>query len=113
MITYYSDTKDLKSIHNPLIDNAVEMRHSGFFEIAKSDTIPYFASAITKTLHNKGRIFCDDSSQLFSISSGYVGLVLTCPFGIKDGVINPARFSDKEYMLWAVNMGIQYLLSPY
>jgi len=112
MITYYSDTKDLKSIHNPLIDNAAEMRHSGFFEVVEDNETPHFASSIKKTLHNQGRIFCDDASKLFSISTGYVGLIMSFPFNLQNGVIHPARFSEKEYMLWGVNMGETDIESP-
>lgn len=105
MITYYSDLKDLKSINNPLINNGVGMRHSGFFEIERNDQIPYFGTSIKKTLHNQGRIFCNDSSKLFSISKGYVDLTLSFPYNINDGVLFNVKFSDKEYMLWSVNMG--------
>lgn len=104
MITYYSDIKDLKGIHNPLIDNSTEMRHSGFFEVV-DDPKAYFGKSIKKTLHSQGRIYCDDASKLFSISSGYIGLILSFPYNIQKGVLSKARFSEKEYMLWAVNMG--------
>jgi hypothetical protein len=105
MITYFSDLKDIKSIHNPLADNATEMRSSGFFDVARNDQTPYFGTSLKKTLQNQGRIFCDDASKLFSISSGYVNLIMSFPFNLQDGVIYPARFSDKEYLLWGVNVG--------
>lgn len=105
MITYYSDIKDLKSIHNPLMDNSVEMRHSGFFEVVKNDQTPYFGTSLKKTLQNQGRIFCNDSSKLFNITSGYVGMILSFPCNIQKGVLSQVRFSDNEYMLWSVNMG--------
>jgi len=105
MITYFSDLKDLKSIQNPLMDNSVTMRSSGFFEVVKNDQTPYFGTSLKKTLHNQGRIFCDDSSKLFSITSGYVNLIMSFPFNMRDGAINIAKHSNKEYMLWGVNMG--------
>jgi hypothetical protein len=105
MITYYSDIRNLNSVHNPLMDNSVEMRHSGFFETVKNDQTPYFGTSLKKTLHNQGRIFCDDASKLFSSTNGYVGLVLSFPNNIQKGVLSQARFSGNEYMLWAVNMG--------
>jgi len=105
MITYYSDIKDLKSIHNPMIDNAVAMRHSGFFEKVENDQTPYFATSLKKTLHNQGRVFCSDSSKLFSISSGYISLLMSVPYNIQDGALFKTKFSDKDYMIWGVNMG--------
>jgi hypothetical protein len=72
MITYYSDIRNLNSIHNPMMDNGVEMRHSGFFETVKNDQTPYFGTSLRKTLHSQGRIFCDDASKLFDITAdGY------------------------------------------
>jgi len=105
MITYYSDIIGLKSINNPLLDNSVSMRHSNFFEIEKEDEIPYFGTALKKTLHNQGRIFCDDSSKLFSISQGYVGLIISFPFDISNGVLFSTRLHNEEYLLWGVNVG--------
>ena len=105
MTTYYSDIKNLSSIHNPLIDNSVLMRYSGFLEEVKNDQTPYFGTSLKKTLQNQGRIFCDDASRLFSITEGNVNLTLSFPFDINSGVLSKLRFSNSEYMLWAVNMG--------
>jgi len=105
VITYYSDTKSIKNIHNPLVDNSTEMRSSGFFEIVENNSTPYFGTSLKKTLHNQGRIFCDDASKLFSISRGYVGLVMSFPLNLQNGVLSNIRYSDKEFMLWAANMG--------
>lgn len=104
MITYYSDLKDLKSINNPLIDNGVIMRHSGFFEVVKNDNIPYFGTSLKKTLANQARIFCDDSSKLFSIDEGYVSLMLSMPFNVQKGVLYKAKQTKGDFMLWSVNM---------
>jgi len=112
MITYYSDIKDLQSVHNPLSDNGAVMRHSGYFETVKNDQTPYFGTSLKKTLHGQGRIFCDDASKLFSISEGYVNLILSFPVMIHKGVLGKARFSDNEYMLWGVNMGQTDIETP-
>jgi hypothetical protein len=103
MVTYYSDIKNVKDIHNPLMENDVSMRHSGSFSTIKNDLTPYFGSSIKKTLHNQGRIFCDDASKLFDITSGYISLILSFSENIKDGVLNRAKTND--YMVWGVNMG--------
>jgi len=103
MVTYYSDIRDLKDIHNPLMDNATSMRHTGFFDVIKNDSTPYFGTSLKKTLHNQGRIFCDDASTLFDISSGYLSLTLAFSESINDGVLNRAKGND--YMIWGVNMG--------
>lgn len=97
MITYYSDLKDLKSIHNSRINTSVNMRYSGFFD--KQD------SFLKKTRHNKGRIFCSDASKLFSIASGYIGISLIMESDIINGVLYDVRYSDNEYMIWSVNTG--------
>jgi|APSaa5957512535_1039671.scaffolds.fasta_scaffold41539_2 hypothetical protein len=112
MITYYSDIKDSKSISNPLMDNSANMRYSGFFDVVKNDQTPYFGTSLKKTLHNQGRIFCEDTSQLFDISAGYVGLVMSLSGNIHNGILNQARFSQKDYMLWGVNMGETDIVSP-
>jgi hypothetical protein len=105
MITYYSDLKDINSIHNPLMDNSTEMRHSGFFDVAQNDSTPYFGTSLKKTLHNKGSIFCDDSSKLFSITTGYVNLLISFPHNIIKGVYSKTRDSDHRYLIWGVNVG--------
>jgi len=112
MITYYSDTKDLKSIHNPLIDNSASMRYSGFFDVVKNDQTQYFGTSLKKTLHNQGRIFCDDASKLFSITEGYINLILSFPSTINNGVLSSVKFSNDEFMLWAVNMGQNDIGTP-
>jgi hypothetical protein len=94
------------------MDNGVEMRHSGFFETVKNDETPYFSTSLKKTLHNQGRIFCDDASKLFDITTGYVGLMVSFPYGIRKGVLEKVRYSDNEYMLWAVNMGQEDIAAP-
>jgi hypothetical protein len=39
-------------------------------------------------------------------------MVISLPTGIRKGVLGKARFTDKEYMLWAVNMGQEDIASP-
>jgi hypothetical protein len=103
MVTYYSDIKSLKDIHNPLMDNSTLMRHTGFFDVVKNDATPYFGTSLKKTLHNQGRIFCDDASQLFNITSGYLSLTIALSENIHDGILSRAKNND--YMIWGVNMG--------
>lgn len=105
MTSYYSDLKDINSINNPLIDNNVEMRYSGFFDVIKNDQTSYFGTSLQKTLHNKAMIFCNDSSKLFSINSGYVSLILSFPNSIMSGVYQGVRYSNYKYLLWGTNVG--------
>jgi len=105
MITYYSDFKDIKSINNPLIDNNSEMRYSGFFDVIKNDSTPYFGTCLQKTLHNKGRIFCNDASKVLTIGSGYVNILISLPNNIVKGVYSKIRNSDDRFLIWGVNVG--------
>jgi hypothetical protein len=97
-ITYYSELCSMGAINNPHVTNGCHMRSSGFFE--EKD------GYLKKTAHNRGRIFCDDSSKLFDVNSGQVRLTLSFPQDISKGVLYPLGFSDKSHFLWGVNMGV-------
>jgi len=116
--TYYSDCKDQASISNPIIDNDVRMKFSGFWEKNWSpetrniDTIGY---GLKKTKNGSSAIFCNDASKLVSMSDGYVGMVLSFPQEIVDGVYAPLLNDTSEvneYLLWGVNIGAKEPSQP-
>ena len=110
-ITYYNDFADINSINNPLVDNSVQMQFKGFFyknwtrNGIDFDNVGY---GLKKTVNDQGFIYCSDSSKLFSMSSGYVGMLISFPYSFVDGVyqtlINDTQTLN-EYILWGVNIG--------
>lgn len=109
--TYYSECQQMASIVNPIIDNGINMRYTGFFckswDAYKNnfDAIGY---GLKKTRANKGLILCNDASKCFGTNKGYVGMVLSFPYDIKNGVYEPLINDCKsinEYLLFGVNVG--------
>jgi hypothetical protein len=109
-VTYHSDFKNMKSITTPVIDNDVRMGYKGHFE---KDWDLYdvdfdsFGYGLKKNRHNSGTIFCKDSSKLFSMGLGYVGMILSFPKsfinGVYSGLLNNVTIN--EHFLWGVNPG--------
>ena len=109
--TYYSDFRDIDSINNPILDNEVKMQYSGYWEknwLAKDVDFDKFGYGLKRTLNSIGSIYCNDSSKLFSLQAGYVGMVLSLPFPIINGIYSPLindTTEYNEYLLWGVNVG--------
>jgi hypothetical protein len=104
-ITYYSNCKDLNSIVNPIIDNNVYMQYNGYFnELNKINN--QFLHGLKKTKSSQGRIFTNDASKLFSFSQGYIGIILTLPDNVYNGVYSKLLNDNSkvnEYFIWGVN----------
>jgi len=116
--TYYSEFKELHSVNNPIVDNGSEMKYSGFFDVGwNEDTlnIEKMGYGLKKTPRNQSAIFCDDASKLFTMSQGYLGMVLSFPSSIVNGVYTPLRNDTNElneYILWGVNVGQYEIAQP-
>jgi len=116
-ITYFSDCKNISSITNPIIDNNVYMRLSGFLsnnwkqEDINFDTIGY---GLYRDLSTKGTIWCNDASKLFTVNGtmnqGYIGITLSFPYAITNGVHE--LISDNKYFIFGTNVGIYDIKSP-
>ena len=110
-ITYYCECKHMASILNPVVDNKVNMRYTGFFdEMWNEYNIGFdtFGYGLKKTRANKGIILCDDASKCFGTTRGYVGMVLTLNNNIQNGVYETLYGRStylNEYLLWGVNIG--------
>jgi hypothetical protein len=110
-VTYYNNFRDLNSIANITTDNDTLMQFSGFFDKDWSDKglqFDYFGYGLKKTINNKGAIFCWDASKLFSFDSGYIGMVLSLPHKIENGIYAPLKNSNSlinENILFGVNVG--------
>jgi photosystem II stability/assembly factor-like uncharacterized protein len=109
-VTYYSDFKDVTSINNTLLNNA-RMSYSGFW-ISDWNTsnldLDKWGYGIKKTNNSQGLIYCNDSSQLFSSNVGYLGMVISLPFSVINGIYSPLRgdaSTFNEMILWGVNVG--------
>lgn len=115
-ITYYCECKRMSSIISPTIDNKTNMRYTGFFDETWNEydiNFDNFGYGLKKTRANKGVILCDDASKCFDITKGYVGMVLTLPNEIKNGVYSLLNSSYlNEYLLWGVNAGNIYPSYP-
>jgi alpha-tubulin suppressor-like RCC1 family protein len=107
--TYYSDCRNQRSLTSPLLDNGVEMKTKGFFDILQdSNSFNSVGFGLKKSRYGKSLIYCDDSSKLFSIEQGYVGIVLKLPDKIVNGVYVPLLKNDtvfNEHLIWGVNVG--------
>lgn len=110
-ITYYSSFRNYTSIANPDFGNSSLMQYSGFLkEDWSREEIDFdnFGYGLRKTKNNKGLIYCDDASALFSMEEGYVELVLNLPHAIVNGIYEPLindNLDISEYILWGVNVG--------
>lgn len=110
-VTYYSDMYSMRSISNPIVDNDVRMGYKGHF-VPDWDkftlTFDNFGYGLKKTRANQGAIYCADASKLFSLTKGYVGMVLSFPHDIHNGKYYPLKSAQvdlREHMLWGVNVG--------
>jgi hypothetical protein len=110
-ITYYSECKHMSSITNPTIGNKVNMRYTGFFTEQWDEydiDFDTFGYGLKKTRANKGLILCDNAARCFNTSKGYVGMILSLPDNIINGVyqrLNTTSIYLNEYILWGVNIG--------
>lgn len=110
-ITYYSECKSMTSIVNPIIDNKANMRFTGFFDEMWNEydiNFDLVGYGLKKTRANKGLILCSDASKCFDPYKGYVGMVLSFPYNITNGIYAPLLNSltnINEYLLWGVNVG--------
>lgn len=106
-ITYYSDCRSIDSISNPIIDNNVGMKYSGFLSTDWEYSDRTYDYGLEKTRTNQGIIFCDDASKLFSSFSGGVEIIIQLPYPIVDGVYQPLNSvcDLNEYLIWGVNVG--------
>ena len=117
-VTYYSNLKNVNSINNPVMGEDAGMRYSGYFDMAwdrNSLDIDYEGYGLRKSINNKGAIYCNDASRLFSMSRGYVGMTLSLPNPIKEGVYMPLLDDINElneYILWGVNNGLYTPSTP-
>lgn len=116
-ITYYSEFKSTSDIFNPILNNDVNMATKGYFDVnwIQSDVSfdnPFYG--ITKTLTNRGLIYCDDSSKLFSMNKGYVGIKIKLNHGIANGIYHLLSESREfnDFILWGVNVGKQTTSKP-
>lgn len=110
-ITYYSEFEDINAINNPIVDNNTKMQFNGYWE---KDWLPStlefneFGYGLKRTLNSRGSIYCTDASRLFSMQSGYVGMTVSLPFPITDGVYLPLKNDSTEFnecLLFGVNVG--------
>jgi len=113
--TYYSEFKNIRSITNPVIDNDVKMKYKGFFVpnwAPQSITFDNFGYGLQKTISNRGGLFCDDASKLFSLQKGYVSLLLDLPYSIINGVYQILDDSLDSYILFGINIGRSGISQP-
>jgi hypothetical protein len=108
-ITYYSDFRDITSVNNPKINNNTKMQFNGNF-VNDFTVLDFnkFGYGLKRTKTSQGSIFCNDASKLFSFSSGYLGMTISLPYSIANGIYEPLiGNNDKfgEYLLWGVNIG--------
>ena len=117
-ITYYCECKHMSSILNPTIDNQVYMRYTGFFDEMWNEygmSFDNFGYGLKKTRVNKGVILSDNAFNCFGSNVGYVGMVLSLPHNINNGVYAPLSGQSSylnEYLLWGVNVGEIYTSYP-
>ena len=113
--TYFSNFKDFKSIINPLISNSVQMRYRGHFTqnwTPHTITFPFLGYGLKRTQYTRGTIFCEDSSKLFSLSEGFIRIVLNFPYSITNGVYEPLTGIDQTYFIFGVNTGYYNIGTP-
>jgi len=115
-LTYLNNFRGLESINNPVIGSAVQMRFNGFFSPDYSGrSFNSIGFGLKKTINSKGRIYCDDASELFDIEGGSLNIVLSFPYDITNGIYAPLQDSTttfNEYILWGVNIGQREASQP-
>lgn len=110
-VTYYSGLKNIRSITTPVIDNESRMGYKGHFDQnwdCYDLDFDNFGYGLKKTRSNQGLIYCPDASKLFSLTRGYVGMVISLPYNIYNGIYWPLLKSNAEideHLLWGVNPG--------
>ena len=117
-VSYYSDFKNYMSIANPTLGKQAQMQYSGFLkeDWTKEDVdFDNFGYGLRKTKNNKGFIYCKDASSLFSLTQGYIEMVINLPDAITSGVYEPLKNDNldiSEYLLWGVNVGQHEIGQP-
>jgi len=110
-VTYYSDFIDMNSINNPTIGGSAKMQFYGFWDKEWGfNTLSFdnFGHGLKKTRNNQGVIFCEDASKLFATNNGYVGMILSFPKDIVNGIYKPLLENTSDYdehILWGINIG--------
>ena len=122
--TYLSECENKEAINNPKFGRDAGMCASGYFDEV---LVPYASAfegdnkhivrgGLSKTLANRGALYCYDASKLFSMSRGYVGMRLSLPHAVANGVYEPLLGATdlllKDYVLWGVNFGDHYVTLP-
>lgn len=110
-VTYYSDLRNLQAITHPVISNNANMEYQGHFDTDwdhNTLTFDNFGHGLKKTRSNQGVIFSKDSSKLFTLQRGYVGMIMSFPEQITKGVYGPLRYKSvglNTAFLWGINPG--------
>lgn len=110
-VTYFSELKSIRDIASPIINNDAMMQYKGVFVPRWSQddvNFDYPTYGLHKSKSNRGLIFCNDASKLFSLSSGEVDISFRLSQNINSGVLDELRFRDtylSEFVLWGVNVG--------
>ena len=116
--TYYSDFRNINAINNPLINNSVQMQYGGYWEkdwLPTDLTFDSFGYGLKRTLNSQGSIFCNDASKLFSMGRGYMGMVISLPYPIINGIYEPLinDVTDiNELFLCGINIGRYQVSQP-
>lgn len=117
-VTYCNEFKDVTCIANPLVDNDVNMQFAGFFDedwVKNELEFDKLGYGIKKRINNRGTIFCNDASKLFSKGVGYVGMILSLNEDIINGIYKPLFKKNEnlnEYILWGINVGERFISQP-
>jgi len=121
---YSCDCTSEESLRNPLVGVEVGMQVSGFFKTVQpsyevafpGDNIHVSRGGLEKTISNGGAIFCQDSSQLFSMDSGIISMRICLPdYDIVNGVykgLGTSKGTLEDFILFGVNMGEHYIAQP-
>ena len=116
--TYICTCSDIESINNPITGKNVGMHYLGDFDVVSPDWEIAFdgddplknRGGLSKTTLNQGRLFCQDASNLISMSTGLISLRLCLPYAISNGIYAPidgeTDFYLKHYVLFGVNFGL-------
>lgn len=114
-ITYYNDFRNISAISNPILDNdCFFSTKGGFISSYVQEAVKFNATGFGIKKRN-GIIYCENSSNLFSFQRGYVGITLSMPNDINNGIINGINdFTGDigKYLIWGVNIGENYPIYP-